>query len=79
MIDTRIILYDYANGVSYLLEDRGVYDYSLRYGATDGFLYVEQTEHPGGALVSRGRLAFVDGCIETLPPDGGISSDAGQY
>lgn len=79
MIDTRIILYDYANGVSYLLEDRGVYDYSLRYGATDGFLYVEQTEHPGGALVSRGRLAFVDGCIEILPPDGGISSDAGQY
>ncbi len=69
MIDNRVIIYDYANGVSYSLEDRGVSDYTLRQNETDGQLYVDKTAHVGGGLLSTGRLVFEDECLQVLWPE----------
>jgi len=69
MIDNRVIIYDYANGVSYSLEDRGVSDYSLRQDQSDGQLYVDKTAHLGGGLLSTGRLVFEDDCLQVLWPE----------
>ena len=68
MIDNRVIIYDYANGASYSLEDRGVSDYTLRQDETDGQLYVDKTAHVGGGLLSTGRLVFEDNCLQALWP-----------
>ena len=43
MIDNRVIIYDYANGVSYELSDRGYFDFTLRQDHQDGRLYVDNT------------------------------------
>ena len=69
MIDNRVIIYDYANGVSYSLEDRGFADYTLRQNKTDGQLYVDKTAHVGGGLLSTGRLVFEDDCLQVLWPE----------
>jgi len=69
MIDHRVIIYDYANGISYSLEDRGVSDYTLRQNDSDGQLYVDRTAHMGGGLLSTGRLAFKDNCLQVLWPE----------
>ena len=69
MIDNRVMIYDYANGVSYSLEDRGVSDYSLRQDQSDGQLYVDKTAHLGGGLLSTGRLVFEDDCLQVLWPE----------
>lgn len=66
MIDTRVVAYDYANGASYMLQDRGRYDYSLRYDEWDGFLYVDRRKYGEDTLVSSNRLAYVDGSIQLL-------------
>ena len=66
MIDSRVIIYDYANGASYLLEDRGNHDYSLRYNDADGFLYVDKRSYGEDVLESCGRLVYMDGCIQVL-------------
>ena len=66
MIDTRVIIYDYANSASYMLQDRGRYDYSLRYEESDGFLYVDRRKYMEDTLVSSNRLACVDGSIQLL-------------
>lgn len=63
IIDERIVLYDYANGASYKLADRGNYDYCLRLNEEDGYLYVDKKAYPGDKPVSSGRLVFQDGCI----------------
>lgn len=42
MIDNRVIIYDYANGVSYELSDRGYFDFTLRQDHQDGRLYVDK-------------------------------------
>ena len=70
IVDTRVVLYDYANGASYLLEDRGNYNYSLWYNDTDGFLYVDKRSHAGDILESCGRLAYLNGCIQVLDASG---------
>lgn len=44
MIDNRVIIYDYANGVSYELSDRGYFDFTLRQDHQDGRLYVDKTK-----------------------------------
>ena len=63
LIDDRVIVYDYANGASYTLEDRGYYDYTLRLNSEDGCLYVDKKVYYTGELVSSGRLSFADGYI----------------
>ena len=63
MIDNRVLIYDYANGVSYELEDRGTYDYTLRLDSEDGCLYVDKKVYAGDELVSSGRLVFSDGYL----------------
>lgn len=64
IIDERIMVYDYANGVSYELSDRGKYDYYLRFEQNTGYLYVDKKLYDSDELVSSGRLIFKDGCIQ---------------
>ena len=64
IIDSRVIIHDYANGVSYKLEDRGYHDYYLRMNDADGYLYVDKLIYNSDELVSSGRLVFTDGCIQ---------------
>ena len=64
MIDNRVIIYDYANGARYILEDRGVFDYTIRQDESDGRLYVDKKAHGGGELLSTAQLEFKDGCIQ---------------
>ena len=66
VIDDHVIIFDYANGASYTLEDRMTYDYSLRLNESDGQLYVDKKSYFGGGLVFSGRLAFQDNCIQIL-------------
>lgn len=58
IIDSRIIVCDYANGESYTLEDRGKYDYSLRLDESDGSLCVVQRAHDSGDIAAVGELVF---------------------
>ena len=60
IIDSRIIVYDYANGVSYTLEDRGKYDYSLRLNEADGCLWVDQKKYDREDIVASGKLLLSD-------------------
>lgn len=73
--DIRVVVYDYANGASYMLQDRGRYDYCLRYEESDGFLYVDKRNYMDrqkymeAAVVSSYRLAYMDGSIQLLDVD----------
>ena len=60
IIDSRIIVCDYANGESYTLEDRGKYDSSLRLDESDGSLCVVQRAHDSGDIAAVGELFFSD-------------------
>ena len=60
IIDSRVIVYDYSNGASYTLEDRGKYDYSLRLDESDGSLCVVQRAHDSGDIAAVGELFFSD-------------------
>ena len=64
MIDNRVIIYDYANGVSYELSDRGYFDFTLRQDHQDGRLYVDKTKYHTDELVATGRLVFKNHCIQ---------------
>ena len=64
IVDTRVVIYDYANGASYALEDRMFTDYALRYEEADGLLYVDQRAYNSGELLSSGPLVYADGCIQ---------------
>ncbi len=64
MIDNRVIIFDYANGVSYKLEDRGYHDYYLRMNDADGYLYVDKRVYNSDELVASGRLVYKDDCIQ---------------
>lgn len=64
MIDQRIIIYDYVNGASYELADRGSFDYTLRQDRQDGLLYVDQLKYNTDELVETGRLVFKNHCIQ---------------
>lgn len=63
MIDNRIIVNDYVNGVSYELVDRGNYDYYLCMNDEDGYLYVDKKKYNSDVLVSSGRLIFKENCL----------------
>ena len=60
IIDSRVIVYDYANGASCTLEDRGKYDYSLRLDESDGSLCVVQRAYNSGDIAAVGELFFSD-------------------
>lgn len=80
IIDTRIVIHDYANSASYELSDRGYHDFYLRLNEDVGGLYVEKRVYPNGELVSSGRLVYKDGCILLDPSlDVGVSSLREKY
>lgn len=64
MIDSRVIIYDYANGASYTLEERGSFDYTLRLNEEDGQLWGDKKVHDRQELVASGPLVFADNCIQ---------------
>ncbi len=66
IIDERIIVYDYATGNSYDLNDRQYYDYALY--LDNGRLMVKQTRypHPKREPLATGELAIVDGELTAL-------------
>ena len=74
MIDNRVIIYDYANGVSYELSDRGYFDFTLRFHEADGYLYVDKKKYNTDELVETGRLVFKNNCIQIE----GFSNEAHQ-
>ena len=74
MIDNRVIIYDYANGVSYELSDRGYFDFTLRQDHQDGLLYVDKSKYNSNELVETGRLVFKNHCIQIE----GFSNEAHQ-
>ena len=74
MIDNRVIIYDYANGVSYELSDRGYFDFTLRQDHQDGRLYVDKTKYHTDELVETSRLVFKNHCIQIE----GFSNEAHQ-
>ena len=64
MIDNRIIVYDYANGASYTLADRGNYDYTLWLNDSDGQLYADKKLYNSEEKVSTGRLRIANGFLK---------------
>ena len=62
VVDDRVIIYDYAGGASYTLEDRGEYDYVL--SLEDGKLWVTQYAYNTKTVISRGYLCFADGALQ---------------
>ena len=64
IIDSRVVVYDYANGASYELSDRGNHDFMLRGNEVDGQLLVEKRAYPNGELVASGPLVFQNDCIQ---------------
>ncbi len=64
MIDNRVTIYDYANGVSYELSDRGCFDFTLRFNEADGYLYVDKRKYNTDELVETGRLVFKNNTIQ---------------
>ena len=74
MIDNRGIIYDYANGVSYELYDRGYFDFTLRFNEADGYLYVDKKKYNTDELVETGRLVFKNNTIQIE----GFSNEAHQ-
>ncbi len=65
MIDNRIIIYDYANGVSYELQDRGNYDYSL--SLQGDRLMVTKRVYNSEEIVDTGYLAYEDETVTIIP------------
>ena len=74
MIDNRVIIYDYANGASYELSDRGYFDFTLRFHEADGYLYVDKKKYNTDELVETGRLVFKNNTIQIE----GFSNEAYQ-
>ena len=74
IIDSRIIIYDYAKGASYELSDRGYFDFTLRFNEADGYLYVDKKKYNTDELVETGRLVFKNNCIQIE----GFSNEAHQ-
>ena len=74
IIDSRIIIYDYAKGASYELSNRGYFDFTLRFNEADGYLYVDKTKYNTDELVETGRLVFKNNCIQIE----GFSNEAHQ-
>ena len=74
MVDNRVTIYDYANGASYELYDRGYFDFTLRLNEADGYLYVDKKKYNTDELGETGRLVFKNNCIQIE----GFSNEAHQ-
>ena len=79
MIDSRVIIYDYANGASYELSDRGYFDFTLRFHEADGYLYVDKRKYNTDELVQSGRLVFKDDCLQVEGFSSNIDEPAKYY
>ena len=64
MIDSRVIIYDYANGASYELSDRGNFNFTLKFNEADGYLYVTKMKYNTDELIESGRLVFKNDCLQ---------------
>ena len=62
IVDDRIIIYDYAGGVSYELSDRGNFDYALN--MQEDSLIVEKRVYMQDELVESGELIFLNDTIQ---------------
>lgn len=62
IIDDRIIIYDYAGGVSYELSDRGNFDYVLN--MQDESLIVEKRIYMQSDPIESGELVFLDDTVQ---------------
>lgn len=61
LIDSRVIVYDVVAGRHYEIEDRGVYDYTLK---TDGdALVIEKRDCYTLELIAVGRSVYTDGAV----------------
>jgi hypothetical protein len=70
LVDTRIVVYDYANETQYDLSDRMFYDYAL--SLENGRLMVTQKPYIGandGASLGYGELAIIDGELTAIGID----------
>ena len=63
VIDTRIMVCDYANGRTYELEDRMKYDYALRFDPDSALLYVDRTPYEGRESDQSGLLMLEDSVL----------------
>ena len=79
MIDNRVIIYDYANGVSFEMSDRGNFDFTLRFNESDGYLYVDKRKYNTDELVQSGRLVFKDDCLQVEGFSSNIDEPAKYY
>ncbi len=71
IVDQRIIIYDYANGASYGLIGRGVFDFTLRFDEAADCLYVDKSDYFTGEILDSGRLVFKNDCLQI---EGGSSA-----
>ena len=76
-VDDRVIIYDYAGGASYTLEDRGEYDYVL--SLENGKLWVTQYAYNTKTVASRGYLTFEDGALQLKPQPQETGLTPGTY
>ena len=58
MVDTHVVVYDYANRQEYTLWDRGFFDYSLR--VEDGKLLCDQKPYMDSTVLASGELILAD-------------------
>ena len=63
VIDTRIVVCDYANGRTYELEDRMKFDYALRFDPDTALLYVDRTPYEGREPDQSGLLMLEDSVL----------------
>jgi len=67
IIDSRVIVYDYAQKTSYEAADRGSYDYYLHLNVSDGCLYMQQRNHTSEVVLDYGKLIFQNGTLQMEP------------
>ena len=58
LIDTHVVVFDYANGQEYLLWDRGESEYALH--LENGRLICDKRGYPDGEITESGELILVD-------------------
>ncbi|MCI7474506.1 MAG: M56 family metallopeptidase [Clostridiales bacterium] len=63
IVDTRIMVCDYANGRTYELEDRMNYDYALRFDPDSALLYVDRTPYGRREPDQSGLLTLEDSIL----------------
>lgn len=69
IVDYRIIIYDYAGGVSYELSDRMSYDYMLN--MNNGKLIAEKRKFMQEEIVLSGYIVLKDGAVQIQPGETG--------